>query len=173
MFNTAFNGIGARSGDYYPRDLRVEIEKINVVIYNTVNNGVYKAGFATTQQVYESAITPLFETLDWLDSHLAKHRYLVGGQITEADWRLFTTLIRFDAVYYGHFKCNLRRVADYPNLSGYVRDLYQQTGISSTVNMEHVKRHYYGSHETINPTRIVPLGPTIDFSLSHNRSNIG
>ena len=114
----------------------------------------------------------MFETLDWLDSHLAKHRYLVGGQITETDWRLFTTLVRFDPVYFGHFKCNLRRVVDYPNLSGYVRDLYQQPGISGTVNMEHIKRHYYGSHGTINPTRIVPLGPTIDYSLPHNRSNI-
>ena len=172
MFNTAFDGIGASAGDYYPRNLQGEIKKLNTLIYNTVNNGVYKAGFATTQQAYESAIIPLFETLDWLDSHLAKHRYLVGDQITEADWRLFTTLVRFDPVYYSHFKCNLRRVADYPNLSGYVRDLYQQTGISSTINMEHIKRHYYGSHETINPTRIVPLGPTIDYSLPHNRSNI-
>ena len=172
MFNSAFDGIGASAGDYYPRNLQGEIKKLNRLIYNTVNNGVYKAGFATTQQAYESAITPLFKTLDWLESHLAKHRYLVGNQITEADWRLFTTLVRFDPVYYGHFKCNLRRVADYTNLSGYVRDLYQQTGISSTVNMEHIKRHYYGSHETINPTKIVPLGPNIDYSLPHNRSNI-
>ena len=173
MFNSAFNGIGARSGDYYPSDLRGKIDKLNTLIYDTINDGVYKAGFATTQQAYEGAITPLFETLNWLDSHLAKHRYLVCDQITEADWRLFSTLVRFDPVYFGHFKCNLRRVADYPNLSGYVRDLYQQPGISNTVNMEHIKRHYYGSHETINPTRIVPLGPTIDYSLSHNRSNIG
>jgi putative glutathione S-transferase len=172
MFNSAFDGIGASAEDYYPRNLQGKIKKLNTLIYNTVNNGVYKAGFATTQQAYESAIAPLFETLDWLESHLAKHRYLIGDQITEADWRLFTTLVRFDPVYYGHFKCNLRRVADYPNLSGYVRDLYQQKGISSTVNMEHIKRHYYGSHETINPTRIVPLGPTIDYSLPHNRSNI-
>ena len=172
IFNTAFNGIGARSGDYYPKDLEDKIDKWNSVIYDTINDGVYKAGFATTQQAYESAITPLFETLDRLDLHLAKHRYLVGGQITEADWRLFTTLVRFDPVYFGHFKCNLRRVADYPNLSGYIRDLYQQPGISGTVNMEHIKRHYYGSHETINPTKIVPLGPTIDYSLPHNRSNI-
>ena len=173
MFNTAFNGVGARSGDYYPSNLRGKIDKLNTLIHDTINDGVYKAGFATTQQAYEGAITPLFETLDWLDSHLAKNRYLVCDQITEADWRLFTTLVRFDPVYFGHFKCNLRRVADYPNLSGYVRDLYQQPGISSTVNMGHIKRHYYGSHETINPTRIVPIGPTIDFSLSHNRSNIG
>ena len=173
MFNTAFNGIGARSGDYYPSNFRGKIDKLNTLIYDTINNGVYKAGFATTQQAYEGAIKPLFETLDWLDSHLAKNRYLVCDQITEADWRLFPTLVRFDPVYFGHFKCNLRRVADYPNLSGYVRDLYQQPGISSTVNMRHIKRHYYGSHETINPTRIVPLGPTIDFSLFHNRSNIG
>ncbi len=172
MFNSAFDGIGASAEDYYPRNLQGEIKKLNTLIYNTVNNGVYKAGFATTQQAYESAVTPLFETLDWLDSHLAKHRFLVGDQITEADWRLFTTLVRFDPVYFGHFKCNLRRVADYPNLSGYVRDLYQQKGISSTLNMQHIKRHYYGSHETINPTKIVPLGPTIDYSLPHNRSNI-
>ena len=172
MFNTSFNGIGARSGDYYPKDLMDQVDRLNTEIYDTVNNGVYKAGFATTQKAYESAITPLFKTLDWLDSHLAKHRYLVGDQITEADWRLFTTLVRFDPVYFGHFKCNLRRVADYQNLSGYVRDLYQHPGISGTVNMEHIKRHYYGSHETINPTKIVPLGPTIDYSLPHNRSNI-
>ena len=170
MFNKAFDSIGASSSDYYPRDLRDEIEEINALIYNTVNDGVYKAGFATTQQAYDGAITPLFETLDWLDSHLANHRYLVGEQITEADWRLFTTLVRFDPVYYGHFKCNLRRIADYQNLSGYVRDLYQQPGISSTVNMDHIKQHYYGSHETINPSRVVPLGPTIDHSLPHNRS---
>jgi putative glutathione S-transferase len=172
MFNTSFDGIGASAGDYYPRDLRGEIDKLNAVIYDTVNNGVYKAGFATTQQAYESAITPLFETLDWLDSLLAKHRYLVGDQITEADWRLFTTLVRFDPVYVGHFKCNLRRVTDYPNLFGYVRDLYQQPGISGTVNMEYIKQHYYGSHETINPTKIVPFGPTIDYFLPHNRLNI-
>ena len=172
MFNTAFDDIGARSGDYYPKDLRDQIDKFNTMIYNKINNGVYRAGFATTQQAYERAITPLFETLDWLDLHLATHRYLVCGQITEADWRLFTTLVRFDPVYFGHFKCNLRRIADYPNLSGYVRDLYQQPGISGTVNMEHIKQHYYGSHETINPTKIVPLGPTIDYSRSHNRSNI-
>jgi putative glutathione S-transferase len=172
MFNTAFDGIGASAGDYYPRGLRVEIDKLNTVIYDTINNGVYKAGFATTQQAYESAITPLFETLDRLDLHLAKHRYLTGQQITEADWRLFTTLVRFDPVYFGHFKCNLRRVADYPSLFGYVRDLYQQPGISGTVDMGHIKQHYYGSHKTINPTRIVPFGPSIDYSLPHNRSNI-
>ncbi len=172
MFNAAFDDIGARSGDYYPRELRDQIDKLNTVIYETVNNGVYKAGFATTQQAYESAVIPLFETLNRLDSHLAKHRYLVGNQITEADWRLFTTLIRFDPVYFSHFKCNLCRVADYPNLSGYVRDLYQQPKISGTVNMEHIKKHYYASHETINPTGIVPLGPNIDYSLPHNRSNV-
>jgi putative glutathione S-transferase len=172
MFNTAFDSIGARSGDYYPKELQAEIDELNTVIYDTVNNGVYKAGFATTQHAYESAITPLFETLDWLDSHLAKHRYLTGGQITEADWRLFTTLVRFDPVYVGHFKCNLQRIADYSNLFGYVRDLYQQPGIRSTVDMEHIKQHYYGSHETINPTQIVPLGPNIDYFLPHSRSKI-
>jgi putative glutathione S-transferase len=172
MFNTAFDRIGARSGDYYPKELRGEIDELNTVIYDTINNGVYKAGFATTQQAYESAIIPLFETLDWLDSYLAKRRYLIGDQITEADWRLFTTLVRFDPVYVGHFKCNLRTISDYSTLFGYVRDLYQHPGISSTVNMEHIKQHYYGSHKTINPTRIVPVGPTTDYSIPHNRSEV-
>ena len=172
MFNSAFNGIVARTSDYYPKDLQSRIDKLNTLIYDTVNNGVYKAGFATSQQAYEGAITPLFETLDWLDSHLAKHRYLIDDQITEADWRLFTTLVRFDPVYFCHFKCNLRSIADYPNLSGYVRDLYQQPGIRSTINMAHIKQHYFGSHKTINPTGVVPLGPTVDYSLPHNRSNI-
>ena len=173
MFNSAFNKIGAHQTDYYPEDLRAEIDKLNAVIYSAINNGVYKAGFATTQKAYEDAIDPLFETLDWLDTHLSKRRYLTGDQITEADWRLFTTLVRFAPVYVGHFKCNLRRIADYSNLIGYVRDLYQQPGINGTVNMKHIKHHYYGSHETVNPTRIVPLGPAIDYSLSHNRLEIG
>ncbi len=172
MFNTAFDGVGARSGDYYPRDLRGEIDEINSSIYDTVNNGVYKAGFATTQKAYEDAIEPLFKTLDWLDIHLTKNRYLIGDRITEADWRLFTTLVRFDPVYLGHFKCNLRRIADYSNLTGYVRELYQQPGIGSTVNIQHIKKHYYGSHDKINPTRLVPVGPNIDYSLPHGRSNI-
>ena len=150
--------------------LRSEIDELNERIYEPVNNGVYKCGFATSQEAYEEAIVPLFDTLDWLDTRLAKQRYLTGSTITEADWRLFTTLVRFDPVYVGHFKCNLRRIADYPNLSGYVRDLYQQPGIAETVNMEHIKNHYYASHESVNPSRIVPKGPVIDFMEPHNRA---
>ncbi|XXK31195.1 glutathione S-transferase family protein [Rhodobacteraceae bacterium nBUS_24] len=169
MFNAAFDEVGAVQGDYYPEHLRSEIDALNDRIYNTVNNGVYRCGFATTQAAYEEAITPLFDTLDWLEDILSRKRYLTGAQITEADWRLFTTLIRFDPVYVGHFKCNIRRIANYPNLSNYLRDLYQQPGISRTVNMEHIKRHYYESHTSINPPRVVPLGPDIDFSIPHNR----
>jgi len=169
MFNSAFDEVGAAQGDYYPEHLRSEIDALNGRIYTTVNNGVYRCGFATTQAAYEEAITPLFDTLDWLEDILSRKRYLTGAQITEADWRLFTTLIRFDPVYVGHFKCNIRRIADYPNLSNYLRDLYQQPGISRTVNMEHIKRHYYESHTSINPSRVVPLGPDIDFSIPHNR----
>ena len=172
MFNNAFNGIGANLEDFYPRELQQEIDEINTRVYETLNNGVYKSGFATTQQAYEEAIGPLFATLDWLDERLSNHRFLMGDQITEADWRLFTTLVRFDPVYVGHFKCNLRRIADFTNLSGYVRDLYQQPGIAATVNMEHIKNHYYASHETINPSRVVPVGPHTDFTLPHNRSKL-
>ncbi|MFB0941781.1 MAG: glutathione S-transferase family protein [Paracoccaceae bacterium] len=169
MFNSAFDGIGAKAGDYYPPDMRSETDSLNERIYATVNNGVYQCGFATTQAAYQEAVTPLFDTLDWLEDRLRSKRYLTGDQITEADWRLFTTLIRFDAVYVGHFKCNIRRIADYPNLSEYLRDLYQQPGIAKTVNMEHIKRHYYESHETINPSRVVPQGPVIDFTVPHDR----
>ena len=169
MFNSAFDGIGAKAGDYYPPDMRSETDSLNERSYATVNNGVYQCGFATTQAAYQEAVTPLFDTLDWLEDRLRSKRYLTGDQITEADWRLFTTLIRFDAVYVGHFKCNIRRIADYPNLSEYLRDLYQQPGIAKTVNMEHIKRHYYESHETINPSRVVPQGPVIDFTVPHNR----
>ena len=172
MFNTAFDDVGARAGDYYPPNLRAEIDDLNERIYESVNNGVYKCGFATTQEAYEEALTPLFETLDWLDARLASKRYLTGNTITEADWRLFTTLVRFDPVYVGHFKCNLKRIVDYPNLSGYVRDLYQQPGIKETVNMEHIKNHYYASHESVNPTRVVPKGPEIDFMAAHDRAAI-
>ena len=172
MLNNAFNGIGANLEDFYPRELQQEIDEINTRVYETLNNGVYKSGFATTQQAYEEAIGPLFATLDWLDERLSNHRFLMGDQITEADWRLFTTLVRFDPVYVGHFKCNLRRIADFTNLSGYVRDLYQQPGIAATVNMEHIKNHYYASHETINPSRVVPVGPHTDFTLPHNRSKL-
>ena len=169
MFNVAFDEFGAVQGDYYPEHLRSEIDALNDRIYTTVNNGVYRCGFATTQAAYEEAITPLFDTLDWLEDILSRKRYLTGAQITEADWRLFTTLIRFDPVYVGHFKCNIRRIADYPNLSNYLRDLYQQPGISRTVNMEHIKRHYYESHTSINPSRVVPKGPDIDYETPHDR----
>jgi putative glutathione S-transferase len=169
MFNSAFDGIGAKSGDYYPAALRTEIEALNDRIYNTVNNGVYQSGFATTQAAYEEAVQPLFATLDFLEKRLSSRRYLTGDRITEADWRLFTTLVRFDPVYVGHFKCNLRRLVDYANLWGYVRDLYQQPGIAATVNFAHIKQHYYQSHTTINPTGIVPIGPEIDFLAPHDR----
>ena len=170
MFNSAFDQAGARPGDYYPAPLRAEIDELNERIYEPVNNGVYKCGFATTQEAYEEALGPLFETLDWLDERLAQQRYLTGNQITEADWRLFTTLIRFDPVYVGHFKCNIRRIDDYANLSGYLRDLYQQPGIAKTVNMQHIKNHYYASHESVNPSRVIPAGPDIDFDAPHDRA---
>ncbi|MDA9930796.1 glutathione S-transferase family protein [Alphaproteobacteria bacterium] len=165
MFNSAFDGIGAAAGDYYPAPLRGDIDALNARIYNTVNNGVYRSGFATNEEAYLEAVTPLFETLDWLEGILDTNRYLTGANITEADWRLFTTLVRFDAVYFGHFKCNLKRIVDYPNLWRYLRDLYNQPGIAATVDMDHIKKHYYASHDMINPTRIVPVGPEIDFSL--------
>lgn len=169
MFNSAFDQAGALPGDYYPQGLRSEIDELNERIYDTVNNGVYKVGFATSQSAYDEALQPLFATLDWLDSRLASQRYLLGNTLTEADWRLFTTLVRFDSVYVGHFKCNIRRIADYPNLSGYLRDLYQQPGIADTVNMQHIKRHYYESHDTINPSRVVPAGPVDDLNAPHCR----
>lgn len=163
MFNTAFDGLGAKAGDYYPPDLQAEIDTLNDRIYRTVNNGVYKAGFATTQAAYEEAIAPLFDTFDWLEERLSDRIYLLGDRLTEADWRLFTTLVRFDAVYVGHFKCNLRRIIDYPQVWRYLRRLYQIPQIADTVNFRHIKGHYYQSHKTINPTGIVPLGPIIDF----------
>ena len=169
MLNSAFDDVGALPGDYYPKELRADIDKLNAEIYLKVNNGVYKAGFATTQRAYEQAVLPLFATLAALDSRLSSHRYLLGEQITEADWRLFTTLIRFDAVYYGHFKCNIKRITDYPYLSAYMRELYQWPGVASTVNMAHIKQHYYRSHSTINPTGIVPVGPELDFERPHGR----
>ncbi len=169
MFNSAFDKIGATESDYFPEALREEIDALNERIYDTVNNGVYKAGFATTQEAYEAAVNPLFETLDWLEDRLQTQRYLTGDRITGADWRLYTTLIRFDPVYVGHFKCNLKRLVDYPNLWAYTRDLYQQPGIAETINMHHIKQHYYGSHTTVNPTRIVPLGPDINYCEPHNR----
>jgi len=172
MFNSAFDDIGAIEGDYYPQSLREEIDALNDRIYDTLNNGVYKSGFATTQEAYNEAITPLFDTLDFLDQRLTSQRYLTGNTITEADWRLFTTLVRFDPVYVGHFKCNVRRIADYEHLSGYVRDLYQHPGVAETVHMDHIKNHYYASHESINPTRIIPMGPEINYSAPHNRAQL-
>lgn len=169
MFNSAFDSAGAMAGDYYPEALCTEIDSLNDRIYESLNNGVYKCGFATTQEAYIEAIGPLFATLDWLEDRLSTNRYLTGNTITEADWRLFTTLVRFDPVYVGHFKCNVKRIVDYPNLSGYVLDLYQQPGIAATVNMQHIKDHYYTSHESINPSRVVPRGPEVDFMAAHNR----
>ena len=172
MMNSAFDGVGAAAGDFYPVELRDMIDAFNVRIYDTVNNGVYKAGFATTQRAYEEAVRPLFGTLKALEERLATHRYLCGERLTEADWRLFTTLVRFDAVYFGHFKCNLRRVVDYPNLWGFTRELYQYPGVAETTNFEHIKKHYYQSHESINPTRIVPVGPDLDFRAPHGRERL-
>jgi len=172
MFNSAFDDVGTTPGDYYPEALQEDIDAVNARIYDTVNNGVYRCGFSTTQEAYEEAVYALFETLDWLEQRLSKQRYLMGDNITEADWRLFTTLVRFDAVYYSHFKCNIRRIIDYPNLWGYVRDLYQHPGIVETIHMDHIKNHYFGSHRTINPTGIVPIGPKIDFLTQHDRSRL-
>jgi putative glutathione S-transferase len=172
MFNSAFDDVGARPGDYWPAELRSEIEAVNARIYDTVNNGVYKAGFATTQAAYEEAVGPLFDTLDWIEDRLGERRYLMGDRLTEADWRLFTTLVRFDPVYVGHFKCNIRRIADYRNLSGYLRELYGMPGVAGTVNMRHIKGHYYESHRTINPTGIVPLGPEMDLDRPHERERL-
>ena len=169
MFNSAFDGIGALAGDYYPDHLCSEIDTVNARVYDEINNGVYKAGFATTQQAYEEAVVPLFKALDWVDERLSQQRYLCGDTLTEADWRLFTTLIRFDAVYVGHFKCNLRRIADYPHLQGYLKELYQQPGIRETVDFQHIKGHYYQSHDMINPTRVVPAGPLLDLDSPHGR----
>jgi putative glutathione S-transferase len=172
MMNSAFDDAGGAPGDFYPKELRAQIDAANARIYATVNNGVYRAGFATTQDAYEEAVQPLFETLDWLEKQLANSRYLCGKCLTEADWRLFTTLVRFDAVYVGHFKCNLRRLVDYPNLWNYTRELYQRPGIAATVNFAHIKRHYYQSHPSINPTRIVPVGPEVDFLSPHDRESL-
>lgn len=172
MFNREFNEYTASTLDLYPEGLRSEIDEWNTRLYEDVNDGVYRAGFATSQTVYEKAVRRLFETLDQLDQRLANRRYLFGAAFTEADWRLFVTLIRFDAVYHGHFKCNLRRIVDYPNLYGYLKDLYQIDGIAETVNFDHIKRHYYFTHDDINPTRIVPLGPIQDLSSPHGRQSL-
>ncbi len=173
MLNSAFDAFTDVHTDYYPPKLRAEIDRINARVYDTVNNGVYRAGFATTQGAYEEAARALFATLDQLEELLSRQRYLAGRQITEADWRLFTTLVRFDAVYYSHFKCNLRRIVDYANLWNYLRELYQQPGVAETVSLDHIKRHYYGSHRNVNPTGIVPIGPLIDFTLPHDRARFG
>jgi putative glutathione S-transferase len=172
MLNSAFEAFTAVHTDYYPAELRAEIDRVNDIVHPNVNNGVYRAGFATTQEAYEEAARGIFATLDQLEERLSRQRYLVGGRITEADWRLFTTLIRFDTVYYSHFKCNLRRIADYPNLWNYLRDLYQLPGIAETVSIDHIKRHYYGSQRQVNPTGIVPIGPLIDFTLPHDRGRL-
>ncbi|RMH15194.1 MAG: glutathione S-transferase family protein [Gammaproteobacteria bacterium] len=172
MLNTAFNAFAKTDTDYYPETLRDEIDAVNEVIYNNVNNGVYRAGFARTQAAYERAYDRLFDTLDDLELRLSRNRYLLGDQVTEADWRLFVTLVRFDAVYYSHFKANKKRLIDYPNLWAYTRELYQVPGVSDTINMDHIKYHYYASHHSINPTGIVPKGPVIDFYEPHDREKV-
>ena len=173
MFNSAFDEVGANKDvNFLPEDLRGKIDELNDFIYPNINNGVYKSGFATTQEAYDEAVVDLFKALDTIEARLENNRYLTGDSITEADWRLFTTLIRFDPVYVGHFKCNIRRIVDYPNLWGYTRDLYQVPGVAETVNMDHIKSHYYGSHDTINPTLIVPRGPDIDFMSAHGREKL-
>jgi len=169
MLNSAFNSFTEARDDYYPKELRAQIDEINALVYPHINNGVYRTGFATTQVAYEEAFQELFKALEAVEQKLAGHRYLAGNRITEADWRLFTTLVRFDPVYVGHFKCNLRRIADYPSLSNYLRELYQWPGIAETVNFGHIKRHYYMSHPQIDPTCIIPLGPKTDLDAPHDR----
>ena len=172
MFNHGFDALTGNDLDFYPQDLRGIIDEVNDDVYDHINNGVYKSGFATEQAVYEKHVKALFDALDRMEARLADQRYLAGEWLTEADIRLFTTLIRFDAVYYGHFKCNLKRIEDYPNLANYVREIYQWPGVAETVNMDHIKRHYYYSHDTINPTRIVPAGPLLDFQRPHDRERL-
>ena len=169
MFGSAFDQAGAKPGDYYPQALRGEVDAVNQRVYDTLNNGVYKSGFATTQAAYEAAVVPLFDTLDWLEDRLSRSRFLCGDSLTEADIRLFTTLVRFDAVYHGHFKCNIRRIVDYRHLWGYTRDIFQISDVAQTVDFGHIKRHYYMSHRRINPTGIVPVGPALDFDLPAER----
>jgi len=173
MFNSAFDKLTGNTADFYPQALRAEIDRINDLVYPHINNGVYRAGFATTQEAYEEAFRNLFDALDQVEDILSRQRYLAGSQITEADWRLFTTLVRFDAVYYAHFKCNWRHIAEYPNLSNYVRDLYQVPGVAGTVDLGQIKRHYYFSQRTVNPTGIVPVGPQLDFAAKHDRARFG
>ena len=172
MLNTAFNAVSNNELDFYPAHLRGEIDAINERVYHTINNGVYKCGFATSQEAYEEAFVALFDSLAWLEELLSNRRYLAGDELTEADWRLFTTMIRFDPVYFGHFKCNKARIVDLPNLWGHTRELFQHPGVAATVNFHHIKHHYYGSHATVNPTGIVPLGPDIDLSEPHGRDRM-
>ncbi len=169
MLTRAFDRLGAKPGDYYPEELRPEIDAVNARVYDGCNNGVYKAGFATSQDAYDEAVRGVFETLDWVENRLSRERYLAGDRLTEADIRLFTTMLRFDEVYHGHFKCNRRRIVDYPNLWAFTREIYQLPGVARTVNFEHIKKHYYQSHRTINPTGIVPVGPAPDFLQPHER----
>jgi putative glutathione S-transferase len=169
MFNSAFDGLTGNTADYYPADLREEIDRINARVYSDINNGVYKAGFATTQGAYDAAVVPLFDALDWVETLLETRRYLAGNHLTEADWRLFTTLVRFDPVYHLHFKCNRRRIVDYPNLWAYTRALFQHPGVEDTVGFAHIVRHYHYSHDTINPHRILPINPVIDWHAPHGR----
>ncbi|MFT6675779.1 MAG: putative glutathione S-transferase [Sulfitobacter sp.] len=169
MFNSAFDAVTDNKDDYWPAAKRDAIAAVNDRVYDTLNNGVYKSGFATTQSAYDAAVYPLFETLDWIEDILSRHRYLTGDQITEADWRLFTTLIRFDLVYHQHFKCNRKRIVDYPNLWAYTRELYQWPKVAATVNFDHIVRHYHYSHDTINPNRIIPINPQLDFNAPHGR----
>ena len=169
MFNSAFDSITGNTFDFHPADLREGIEEVNARIYDTVNNGVYKAGFATTQAAYDEAVGALFDTLDWLEERLSRNRYLMGGRVTESDWRLLTTLLRFDSVYHLHFKCNRNRLIDFPNLWGYTREMYQWPGVAGTLRLDHIVRHYHYSHETINPHRIIPINPNPDFNAPHER----
>lgn len=172
MFNSAFDQITGNSDDYWPTELHSAIEPINDRIYNTLNNGVYKSGFATSQQAYDDAVSALFDTMEWLEERLSTRRYLMGDTLTEADWRLFTTLVRFDPVYHLHFKCNRRRLVDYPHLWAYTRELYQKPGVAETVNLDHIIRHYHYSHESINPHRIIPINPVINFRAAHGRDQV-
>jgi putative glutathione S-transferase len=169
MFSSSFDELGAKPGDYYPEELRKEVDAVNERVYDTFNNGVYKSGFATTQAAYERAVYPLFDTMDWMEDRLSRQRWLAGDEFTEADIRAFPTLIRFDPVYHGHFKCNRARVVDYPNLWAYTREIYQMPGVADTVNLTHIKSHYYASHDSVNPTGIVAVGPELDYWQPHGR----
>jgi putative glutathione S-transferase len=172
MFNSAFNALTGNTADYYPAHLAPEIDRVNARVYDGLNNGVYRAGFATTQEAYDEAVHDVFDTLDWLEERLSHRRYLLGEALTEADWRLATTLFRFDPVYHGHFKCNRRKLIEHPGLWGYARDLYQHPGVAETVNFPHITRHYHRSHQSINPHRIVPIGPDLGWCAPHGRARL-